>query len=113
MTLDEAIKVLRRKLAHITRDYRPEDEAFDVLCKAARSDHSDELTTAYECGYRARDDEVAGLRARIKELEAEPRISLDKKDKKYPWTGEGPEPAKWFAADGTLVYRSYADYVDD
>jgi len=31
----------------------------------------------------------------------------------YRWQGEGPPPAKWWAADGTLVYRSYADYCDD
>lgn len=31
----------------------------------------------------------------------------------YVWAGEGPEPAKWWASDGTLVYRSYADYCDD
>ena len=29
------------------------------------------------------------------------------------WKGEGPEPASWFAPDGTKVYRSYADYVMD
>lgn len=32
---------------------------------------------------------------------------------RYVWTGEGPEPARWFAPDGTLVYRSYEDYCDD
>jgi len=31
----------------------------------------------------------------------------------YRWTGEGPEPASWYADDGTKVYRSYADYCDD
>jgi hypothetical protein len=31
----------------------------------------------------------------------------------HKWPGPGPEPKKWFAADGTLVYRSYEDYVDD
>lgn len=31
----------------------------------------------------------------------------------HRWQGEGPPPAKWWAADGTLVYRSYADYCDD
>lgn len=29
------------------------------------------------------------------------------------WKGEGPMPASWFAADGTKVYRSYADYCMD
>ena len=32
---------------------------------------------------------------------------------KYRWKGEGPAPAKWWADDGTLVYRSYSDYCDD
>lgn len=36
MTLYEAIQVLRVKLSHVTRDYRPEDEALDVLCKNVR-----------------------------------------------------------------------------
>jgi hypothetical protein len=31
----------------------------------------------------------------------------------YRWQGEGPPPRRWWAADGTLVYRSYADYCDD
>lgn len=31
----------------------------------------------------------------------------------YQWKGEGPAPAKWTAADGTIVYRSYADYCWD
>lgn len=29
------------------------------------------------------------------------------------WIGDGPPPASWYAADGTKVYRSYADYCDD
>lgn len=29
------------------------------------------------------------------------------------WHGEGPEPRTWTADDGTIVYRSYADYCDD
>ena len=29
------------------------------------------------------------------------------------WKGEGPPPARWTAADETIVYRSYADYVMD
>jgi len=29
----------------------------------------------------------------------------------HRWTGEGDPPAFWMAADGTQVYRSYADYV--
>jgi len=37
MELDEAIKILKKKLSHITRDYRPEDQAFDVLCKEAKN----------------------------------------------------------------------------
>ncbi len=32
---------------------------------------------------------------------------------KYRWKGEGPPPPKWRAADGTVVYRSYADYCWD
>ena len=31
----------------------------------------------------------------------------------YAWRGEGPEPARWWHEDGTLVYRSYEDYCDD
>jgi hypothetical protein len=30
----------------------------------------------------------------------------------YNWVGEGPPPSRWRAADGTIVYRSYADYCD-
>lgn len=31
----------------------------------------------------------------------------------YQWQGEGPPPRRWWASDGTLVYRSWADYCDD
>lgn len=31
----------------------------------------------------------------------------------HRWKGPGPMPARWTAADGTIVYRSYADYCDD
>ena len=31
----------------------------------------------------------------------------------YTWSGSGPEPKKWTAPDGTVVYRSYGDYCDD
>jgi hypothetical protein len=31
----------------------------------------------------------------------------------YRWKGEGPAPRRWVAEDGTVVYRSYADYCDD
>lgn len=30
----------------------------------------------------------------------------------WNWLGEGPPPARWRAADGTIVYRSFADYCD-
>lgn len=30
----------------------------------------------------------------------------------YRWPGDGAPPRRWFAADGTMVYRSYADYCD-
>lgn len=30
---------------------------------------------------------------------------------KFNWLGEGPPPRRWMA-EGTLVYRSYADYCD-
>lgn len=43
--------------------------------------------------------------------EAEP--ADDDRADKYRWRGQGPEPAKWWHADGTLVYRSYGDYCDD
>lgn len=29
----------------------------------------------------------------------------------YRWTGEAPPPRSWQAPDGTIVYRSYSDYV--
>jgi hypothetical protein len=31
-------------------------------------------------------------------------------DPRYNWTGDGPPPRRWRAADGTMVYRSFADY---
>ena len=31
----------------------------------------------------------------------------------YNWLGDGPPPRRWVAADGTHVYRSFADYCDD
>lgn len=31
----------------------------------------------------------------------------------YQWTGPGPEPSRWTAPDGAIVYRSYEDYCDD
>lgn len=31
---------------------------------------------------------------------------------KYRWYGEGNPPRRWKAQDGTVVYRSYADYCD-
>lgn len=31
----------------------------------------------------------------------------------YKWPGPGPAPRRWTAPDGTIVYRSYEDYVDD
>lgn len=35
------------------------------------------------------------------------------KDKpQFNWLGEEPPPSRWWA-DGTLVYRSFADYCDD
>lgn len=37
MNVEEATAILKAKLAHSTRDYRPEDEALDVLCKAAQA----------------------------------------------------------------------------
>ena len=36
MNVDEAIAVLRKKLRHVTREYRPEDQALDVIAKALR-----------------------------------------------------------------------------
>lgn len=30
----------------------------------------------------------------------------------YRWLGEDPPPRRWRAADGTIVYRSLADYYD-
>jgi hypothetical protein len=47
--------------------------------------------------------EVTGLREEVLRL----------RGKVYKWIGDGPEPAKWTAPDGTIVYRSYEDYVDD
>lgn len=31
----------------------------------------------------------------------------------HRWSGEGNPPARWWGSDGTLVYRSFADYCDD
>lgn len=31
---------------------------------------------------------------------------------KYNWLGDDPPPARWVAADGTHVYRSFADSCD-
>ncbi len=31
----------------------------------------------------------------------------------HTWSGPGPEPASWYASDGTKVYRSRADAIDD
>lgn len=45
-----------------------------------------------------------------------PQVAADDdnhRPEKYRWKGSGPEPAKWRAEDGTLVYRSYEDYCDD
>lgn len=47
------------------------------------------------------------------------RIQSARKDaaieggERFKWAGEGPEPARWTASDGTVVYRSYEDYCDD
>lgn len=30
----------------------------------------------------------------------------------YEWHGDSAEPKRWVASDGTIVYRSYADYCD-
>lgn len=30
----------------------------------------------------------------------------------HQWQGEGPPPRRWTALDGTIIYRSYADYCD-
>lgn len=32
--------------------------------------------------------------------------------KRYTWTQDGPEPPRWVAEDGTIVYRSYEDYCN-
>jgi hypothetical protein len=29
---------------------------------------------------------------------------------KYMWTEHGPEPVKWIAEDGTIIYRDYEAY---
>jgi hypothetical protein len=31
----------------------------------------------------------------------------------HDWKGGGPPPRRWNCACGTVVYRSYEDYVDD
>lgn len=41
------------------------------------------------------------------------RAEADKLEPRLRWDGEGPAPARWTAGDGTIVYRSYADYCDD
>lgn len=37
MTIEQAIQILRDKLSHVTREYRPEDEALDVLMQSAHA----------------------------------------------------------------------------
>lgn len=34
-------------------------------------------------------------------------------EEKYRWTGDEPPPRRWRAGDGTVVYRTFADYCDD
>lgn len=46
-------------------------------------------------------------------LRMQPEAVDHDRAEKYRWAGQGPEPAKWWHADGTLVYRSYGDYCDD
>lgn len=29
------------------------------------------------------------------------------------WQGDGPPPRRWTSPSGVMVYRTYADYVDD
>lgn len=36
----------------------------------------------------------------------------DKYEPGHRWEGEGIPPRRWKAADGTVVYRSFADYCD-
>lgn len=35
-----------------------------------------------------------------------------KYEEKYRWDGEENPPRRWRASDGTLVYRTFADYCD-
>jgi len=40
-------------------------------------------------------------------------IDEDETPEPYRWKGPGPAPARWTAPDGTVVYRSLFDYMDD
>lgn len=40
-------------------------------------------------------------------------VTADKGQDFYAWKGKGPEPRRWTAPDGTMVYRDYSSYVDD
>lgn len=48
---------------------------------------------------------------RAEKAEAERDAAVtDERPDKHRWQGPGPEPAWWYADDGTKVYRSYEDY---
>lgn len=36
----------------------------------------------------------------------------EKLEPHHRWRGEGPPPYRWRAPDGTMVYRTFADYCD-
>lgn len=92
---------------------------FDPLLSAT-GDNTAWQIVCYSCGVRtlpaptvAEAVQRWNRRARGPELTTVQCARPTSPEPKYRWMGEGPEPASWFASDGTKVYRSYGDMVDD
>lgn len=63
MNVDEAIAVLRKKLRHVTREYRPEDQALDVIANVLK--HTDLGRRANE--HKRRGQEIIDLYRKAQE----------------------------------------------
>ncbi len=57
-------------------------------------------------------DSVGGFTVNLRNGTAVP-YPFAKDANTYKWAGPGPEPASWYAIDGTKVYRSREDAIDD